>query len=70
MPGPRLDGAQTTESRFLRIYRKSVSVACGSPNAGFLPYTIINKFQKDSLRLSPKAETIQGKNKRSDCIQI
>ena len=68
--GPVLPDEKTTDSRFLRIYRKILSVACGFPNEGFLPYTKINKCQRDFLKLSPEVGTIQEKNKRLDHTQM
>ena len=68
--GPVLHDEETTDSRFLRIYRKTLSVACGSPNEGFLPYTKINKCQRDFLQLSPEVGTIQAKSKRLDHKQM
>lgn len=69
MPGSVLGDAETMESGFLRIYRKTLSVAYGSPNEGFLPYIKVSKCQMDFLRLSPKAETTQENKRRPDRIQ-
>ena len=68
--GPVIPDEDTTDSRFLRIYRKILSVACGFPNEGFLPYTKINKCQRDFLQLSPEVGTIQEMNKRLDYTQM